>query len=430
VGFWREVINDQQVAMKASTIATNVDERKPAPYEAKSSMYFFTKIMVAFTVAILIFANLPAVEVPHAGLQDGKYGPHFECVTDYQHGWPLRYAHRDSVRQANPPVGGRQWEDASIWTPWNETKEFSWRALVCDFGFASIVVAASAVAVQRWRSKRRSVWQLKIIDFIGLLTLTGFFFAWIGGARLNRLHEEELLDLADERQGISREGARWVERDTAVPVFLPPRVQAFYRSYFGQIIEFEAAQCTDLANRFPNIIVLSRPDVTPSLGNVLRQLPNLEAIDWCMMGIHNADDDGRTAHLNLPPLPKLRGINLYESDANDDDLEWLSKCPNLERICLIDTEITDEGLRYLVKLERLRILDVEGQKLTDDACQSIARMKNLEELYVRGKQFSDQAILNLSKLTKLKKLHLSTSPSNSIVAELRRKLPQCEVDNW
>ena len=388
--------------------------------------YLFTKVAAALAVCTLFFANFPAVEVPHAGMHNGKYGPHFERVRDFEHGWPARYAQRDSMRPVKTvPPRSPYWEETSAWTPWADVNAFDWTALILDVAFAIAAVVVATLA-QWWRSRRRVLWQLRMIDLLGLITAAGLTCGWIGHARLRFLEDEKLIQ-AHAEQPHSFSASHYVDRDAVVPACLPASIREQYRLHFGQVVELHAGGNADLAPRFRNLLVLRYPDVDGRLRECLARLPKLEAIDLCKCGWDTSDASLR----DLPPLLTLRGVNLYDSDANDGDLEWLAKCRNLERICLIDTEVTDAGLRHLSHLRRLRILDVSSEHLTDEACKTLSQISNLEELYLGGSRISDRGIHRLSRLIKLTQLTLNTPATVASVAELRKQLPACEISaHW
>lgn len=351
-------------------------------------------------------ANFPAIEVPHAGMSNGKYGPHFECVTGYDHGWPLRYAERDASRPVKAPAPrGPYWERASAWTPWAGTKSFYWTALLIDAATALSVVAIGAVMAQLWRSRRRSILQPRLIDLLGLVAFVAAACAWIGHDRLQRLNEERLLRVDAEQRGDNYVNLlKHVERGCAVPAFLPKSMRDWYESRFGNVLELNGD--VDLAPQFRHLLVLAYPPVSQSLRDCLRRLPNLEAIDWCRGSIHHSGAPDDIELRDLPPLRNLRGVNLYDTDANDRDLEWLGKCPRLERICLFDTEVTDVGMWHLAHLNRLRILEVESEYLTDEACKACAKIISLEELSLASDKITDSGVEHLRPLRQLKSLHV------------------------
>jgi hypothetical protein len=384
-------------------------------------LYPSTKVVVTLAVAWLFCAIFPAVEVPHAGMSDGKYGPHFGYDSWLEHGWPLRYCERNGIRPTLTPstAFGGTWEVAPPWTPWSELIAFRIAPLIIDVIVAAGICLATAVLAQWWRSRRRAVFQVSLLDILGFVGVLGILCAWIGYLRMEFVREERLVNANAAR--IS------VERGAAIPAFLPQTIRERYHQLFDRVIEVRLEGDARLASEFKHLLVLSRPWPNRELGNYLRQMPDLEAIDMFMQGLHSDREPDYVGLRDLPPMRKLRGINLYDTDANDDDLEWLAKCHQLERICLINTEVTDAGLRHLSRLAKLRVLDVSSEHLTDACCDTLSRIGGLEELYVGSQHISDAGILVLGRLKGLKRLQLHTSASDSAVNALRTALPGCEV---
>ncbi len=392
-------------------------------------LYPFTKICIAFTAAVLVAANYPAFEVPCAGMQDGKYGPHFETEWRYEHGWPLRYCRRESWREVATPLPTT--ELTSPWTPWLDAEDVHWLALVLDSVLAILSCFAAGAIAQRWRSKRKAIWQFTIADFLWLLAISGAILAWLGNIRSQQAKELRILTTQAQQLNTQAQQVNFgfVARGTSVPVYLPKSMKELYHRQFDRVLEFDADDGdARLATDLRRLLVLTRPEANANLGAYLQRLQQLEAIDFFMCGLHGEDPMSPVLR-SLSPMPHLRGINLYDTDANDDDMLWLAKCPRLERICLIDTEITDVGLKRLCHLPNLRFLDVSSERLTNDGCRWIAEMSNLEELYVGSDRISDEGIEHLARLKKLKTLDLSTAASNGAIQSLRQSLPRCEVYN-
>lgn len=76
-------------------------------------------------------------------------------------------------------------------------------------------------------------------------------------------------------------------------------------------------------------------------------------------------------------------------------------------------------------------LEVYGTKLplTDQAFARLPTLRNLEHLVICEHPITDATLSRLSSLRKLKRLILArTNVSQSGVDELRRRLPDCEID--
>ena len=129
--------------------------------------------------------------------------------------------------------------------------------------------------------------------------------------------------------------------------------------------------------------------------DALCSLPKLEAIDISLAafcgGRREKEDDPALpedrVEFRLPPLPRLRGLNLWGlpfhgeglehlrsietldltgTDVGDDAMPKFESLPNLTRLSLVGTNVTDAGLAHLTGLKHLRTLRVSRDKTTDD----------------------------------------------------------------
>lgn len=124
----------------------------------------------------------------------------------------------------------------------------------------------------------------------------------------------------------------------------------------------------------------------------------------------------------LAALPDLVAVTLYELRVTDEWIKALEPCPNLEELTLgwllhIQSNLA-EGFELGQQGAPVTVATVLGlphlKKLTID-CPGVSGMKQLEDA------------------TNLKQLKLVGRPDNSVVEQLREKLPNCEVivvPNW
>jgi hypothetical protein len=376
--------------------------------------YPLTFVAVGTLFVVAFFANFPAVEVTRPGLDgNGKYGPHFELITEYQHGWPARYAHREPY--LGPP-NAYPWERASPWKPWDRVLAFSWSAVLVNALAWIGILLCGALLTQWWRSRRRAIWQLRLVDLLGVVTLIAAIVGWCTHQRNQRNAERRLAAAAE---GIDVIGA-------ATPAWLPTKWQNRYRQEFGPVQYFSGDGAT--ACQFPRLLVLQSPGAGREFGELLRRMPQLEALDLFQGGFHQ--DDGHLSYTcmrDFPPMPNLRGINLYETNVTNADLVWLSKCPRLECIDLTRVKISDTGLEHLTGLTRLRVLSVASDGITDRGCQMLAQISSLEDLHLDSFHITDAGPMHLARLKQLKRLHLAAAMSDKAISTLRKELPECEI---
>jgi hypothetical protein len=379
-------------------------------------------LAVAGCAAVLaIVINLPAVSVPHPDLREGVRGMHFNLTTEYEHGWPLRYARR-SLAQRTPSDG-----PPPAWHPWEGPGQRSGANLLADLAIWTLAIVAAGVAAQYWRSRRRAIWQLDLRDLLVVTAAAALVFAWLAAARLDEQREARLLVQSQERLGI-HQGHDFA---ASVPAWWPEGLQDRYRGVFNRTCFYHSAGNTDLACQHRHVITLRETDFHPEFTKHVRQMPQLEALDLSYTELPYFDATRQATVLRgLAPLTKLRGLNLYGTNATDADMEWLAACTRLEAIDLSDTRIGDHGLVQLARLPNLRLLRISSPRVSDQGCQSIARMKNLEELSLASSNIrTEAAILELARLDKLRLLDLGVSASEAALDELRRRVPQCQINS-
>jgi len=378
----------------------------------------FTFAVAVCVLAIAFVVNFPAVEVPHADLREGTYGLHFEIVREYEHGWPACYARRELASKSSSGAA------LSAWRPWEGVSEWSVVGLLVDLGLWGLVLIVAGAGAQYWRSRRRAIWQLDLRDLLVLTGVVGLMCAWGVYQRSALLHEREILASHRARgHGVPSE-----IRDARVPLFLPASVQERYRSLFGRICYFTSDGDSDLACQFRHLVTLSERNPRPDFAEHLRQMPQLEALHLRYANLPYFDVTRQATILHdAPPLPNLRGINLYDTNVTDADMEWLSTCPRLEVIELSETDIGDHGLAHLAKLTRLRRLTISSDRISDRGCRAIAEMPALEELSLASRNIHDAGAIELARLRTLRDLNISAGASEEAFDALRRELPQCKL---
>jgi len=378
-----------------------------------------TIAVVGCGLVIAFVANFPAVESPHADLEDGKFGLHFNLVTEYEHGWPARYARRElahRTRAQGPPSAWRPWEGPGRWTTLN---------LLVDLGLWSLMLVGAGVAAQWWWSGQRAIWQLGLRDLLLLTGVAGVGFAWLADQRAEYLREQALVATLRMRPGSAtmdhQVGAR-------VPAYWPRSLQVQYRALFDRPCYFYSSGDTDLACQHRHVVALRETAIHSDFGRHLQQMPRLEAIDLSFVKLPYFDVTRQATILHdVPPLPNLRGINLYATNATDADMEWLAACTRLEVIELSETDIGDHGLAHLAKLPRLRRLTISSDRISDRGCQAIAAMPALEELELASRKVRDAGVVELAKLRTLRTLEISATATEEAFNVLRNGLPQCKL---
>src|SRR6187402_1399423 len=94
----------------------------------------------------------------------------------------------------------------------------------------------------------------------------------------------------------------------------------------------------------------------------------LEGLHLVFSGFHRSEDGVLNQGLShVPTLRRLKGINLFDTGVNDEDLIWLSKCSQLETVYFqAEDGLTDNGIGHLRQLPQLKRLGIESRH---DKCQ-------------------------------------------------------------
>lgn len=412
-------------------------------------LHFSTKVVIAVVVIGLIFANVPAREMTYVEIpDDGKYGPHYEPYTRYEHGWPSSYLTRN------------------IWISWGlrsnswgitqNVQSFSVSGIAIDSLVAAVVVTCAAAIFESWRRRRQSLWRFRLIELFGVLTtvaVAGGWYQWqsrianLEAAALQEAHLDYLKQYPDE----SKYPFDDVTYERGGPTFLRELLGDKPFTFQDRVVHADIIDSNPkFANQFPYLQCI-RPGadgIETDAARSISKLRRLETLDVFMSGLGPL-----TEH---PPLKSLRGINLFDGGVTERDLVWIGECTNLEQLEMSRVNIGDEGLRHLIGLKKLKALSVGGgygePEFSDDCFESLACLDSLEELWLSG-EFRGDKIESLLQLRRLKSLYLSSqnfSPANlkrlekfghlkrlSVpasgisdpdIAKLQAAIPNCEVD--
>lgn len=417
-----------------------------------------TWVFVTLLAMVLALMNAPGQVVYVTNvLGGGKYGPHFENFdAQCEHGWPLTWLRRSGVS-----VGGR-WR-LSPWYVWEGVEGFSSLALAANAVVAGGVLLASGAVFELWR--RRRVLQLHLIDLLAFVVV----FSLAARPVIVRIaaHEREhriwlTLSAYPERTEEHVQSSYAADWQPGGPSWLRELVgggpfRAFDRAVAvttsevgcsAQIVELRTLKTVRFWGGGPSNRQLE----------LLEQLPQLEALDLFMSGPGGEDRglrmEGDLASFpgpwyRLPRLPRLRALNLCESefrgeglenlpaievldlsstDVDDAALEKLRGAGHLKDLSLYGTSITDDGLRHLAGLKELKDLWLDETAVTDAGVIHLAGLGQLRMLSLRGTQVTDASIPVLRRLVGLKCLDVDeTAITEAGRQQLRQALPECSI---
>ncbi len=222
------------------------------------------------------------------------------------------------------------------------------------------------------------------------------------------------------------------------------------RDESGQVIAVDASEFPmELATiqrlrDLPDIrqLAVSGPWVSAEMFDVFGQLSSLERIDLDVT-IANTELLAR-----LSGLARLRYIQLFRTDIDNDSLAVLAKFPELEQIRCGQTRVGDAGLEHLRSMTRLRAIDLSdcnsvssagvealsglpnlkflkvwGPQINDRTLDSIAQMSSLEVLGLNDTRVTDAGIEKLAGLTSLQEIHLVRTRTGDRSLEIFSALP-------
>ena len=382
--------------------------------------YALALVVAGIVLLAAFFANVPAVDAPQVDLKD-----RFSLVRKYEHGWPLRYVTRETTQYVvvSPFTNKLFVSKSTVWNPWQNVETFRLAALIVNLVIWTAALIVASVAAQYWRSRRRSIWQLKIADLFGLVTVSAAVCGWIAADRYQAARESTLVARAARSEGESR-----AEFAAAVPMALPHAQQELYHRHFERVVVFNSYGQTELASECSHLLLLREQAPVAELGTHLSSMPRLEALDLWRAHLPYLDRTRQATILSqFPAMSRLRGIHLGGSTATDADMAWLAKCRRLESINVSDTSVGDEGIRHLRTLPRLRCLTLAGPRITDEGCRRLATFPALEELSLNSRNIHDAGVLELARLKKLRLLKINAAASAETFARLQQALPDCDI---
>ncbi len=318
-------------------------------------------------VAVIgIYLNLPGQ--PHIApdiLGYGKYGPHFEpfCY-EVRHGWPLVFLTHEGMF-AKGIVDISAWKIGEVlhfrpgflalnvlfllvitstsgWLAHRHIQKYGW-----GFGLHQMILAMlilcciAAFATHRYRTNQQ---QHRFLASVGDYPLSGDWrpfdplrLRWLTGLRPWDWGDELIYVIVNHSNQLRH---------------LPGKSSI-------EAIWLDHTHYDDM--------------------DILHEFENLKAIDICLgahSGTQHLNEDGEPAIWPLlrmfSQLPDLQGINLYDCDINDRDLQELATAPNLLNLELSSNlDVTDEGIRHLASVKSLRILGLWDTQVTAEGVEKL-----------------------------------------------------------
>jgi hypothetical protein len=106
---------------------------------------------------------------------------------------------------------------------------------------------------------------------------------------------------------------------------------------------------------------------------------------------------------------QVRGVNLYDTEAADSDLQLLACCPSLQQLNLRATNVTGEGLRHLQNLHELEDLNLGETAVDGEGLTHLGELPKLELLALDSTRVDSTGLFQLGDLANAHLLSLGNS---------------------
>jgi hypothetical protein len=132
----------------------------------------------------------------------------------------------------------------------------------------------------------------------------------------------------------------------------------------------------------------------------------------------------------LTLLPKLKTLDLAETDFGDGHCKLLSRATTLVDLDVSNTRITDDGVRMVARLTSLTSLDISGTSTSPEVLMELTLLTSLVDLRASHTAINDETVEALAHLPQLESLVVQhTKVSNECVARLAVLRPTLLIVN-
>ncbi|MEZ6131414.1 MAG: protein kinase [Planctomycetaceae bacterium] len=133
--------------------------------------------------------------------------------------------------------------------------------------------------------------------------------------------------------------------------------------------------------------------------------------------------------LRFANLPKLYNLDFTGSNLSGDGLKQIGPLPALELLYAWGTMLKGDDLATLHRFPKLRALHAGSTLIDDRSIEGLRSLTQLEALDLARTQITDRSIDVFRNLTNLQRLVITeTLITESAVAELRKSLPDCDIE--
>lgn len=325
---------------------------------------------VAITVAVIAFAmgvflNVPGEPISTPDIfETAQYGPHFVCYPRHiAHGWPLRFLEHTGPTDAaslsyNLPAPYR------FGAPY---KFDVWKLL------ANTIFTVGVSLVIGWLAQRHITKYSFGFGLANIAVLVVAISCILGyGTYRYRLQQAQMKQL---EVSLTETDYRHLEWETLGPYWLRSLTGEACWNWGDRLLAAEPRYYEDIES-FPgksSIKILRPYEIRLDQPFSLEGYDQLVALDLYFVNLPGdgpISEDGKTP---LTPLmreiarcQRLEGLNFYDLDMTDRDLELLANMPRLMNLELSSNpDITDAGLLHLASIKSLQKLGLQGTSVTE-----------------------------------------------------------------
>jgi hypothetical protein len=323
-------------------------------------------ITAGLFVSLFAIANIPGAPVVGPSiLQDGKYGPHFQC--NYQglvHGWPLTFLIHE---------GHHRPTDYSL-SPWRigQISEFRPVLLLMNVAFLLLGSIVAGLLVQRHIQKHR--WRFQLLHLMAATLVVAMVAAYL--THRSQVHRAQVRQM--ERAGaVNTDSAEW---QPFGPYWLRSLTGAQYWHWADRLAAADIGHSDEIAELAGRTAIrvlriqTVRCDAMPSLDDY----DDLLAIDMFMVNYDYSDRNDNSEPELWPCLhviaqcDSIQGLNFYDAGVTNRGLQELARMPNLRNLELASNlDVTDEGLVHLASIRSLQKLGLSGTGVTKQGVQRL-----------------------------------------------------------
>jgi hypothetical protein len=338
--------------------------------DARMTLAFMVYVVTA--LAVLSVTNVPGWFVPHANVRaSGKYGPHFEGFENFaEHGWPWTYLKREAV---NGPGPTSEWR-LSRWRFWEGIVKLNAVQLFVNVALIAAVTVPFAVYLSQWLLARRSWWQFSLSELAILIFVCSAGLGWYAVLRSGQLSDMRTLQSIAQTpsDSSSRDSLAWNRSIVQRAEWSDSTGTKESKSHaaWARVVAIDTSddELPKLINLKHLVTVRIWNGASPRTLAQLKRFPRLEALDLGGFGHISEDDLRENGEIEIPKLPQLRGLNLYETPFRGKGLEHLT---NLENLDVSGTLVDDRSLPALKQMRSLRLLSLWNTKVSRQGIEQL-----------------------------------------------------------